>query len=118
MQHSRLVRPRCRQRHFKRICDISRLHRGTELPADDVTREVIQNGRQIHPAPANDLEVGELGLPQLVYRRRFISELAGCLHHDKGRTGDQVIGFKQAIHRAFRDKIALGISELHRQFAR
>ena len=38
-------------------------HRGAQFPSYDVTREVIQDGRQIKPAPANDLEIGEIGLP-------------------------------------------------------
>ncbi len=40
----------------------------------------------IHPTPVNNFDVGEVGLPHLVYSCRFITELIGRLHHDKGWT--------------------------------
>ena len=43
--------------------DILGLHRRAKLPGDDVAREVVEYGRQIKPAPADDLEIGEVGLP-------------------------------------------------------
>jgi hypothetical protein len=52
-------------------------HRGAQLPGDDVAREVVENGRQIEPAPADDLEIGEVGLPELVGRRGLVLELIG-----------------------------------------
>ena len=45
---------------------VLRLHRCTQLPGDDVAREVVEHCRQVVPAPADDLQVGEVGLPQLV----------------------------------------------------
>jgi hypothetical protein len=51
------VKPRCRQRHFQRIGDIASIHRRGQLPSHDVAREVIEDGRQIEPAPAGDFEI-------------------------------------------------------------
>ena len=45
--------------------DVLRFHRGAELPGDNEAREVVQHGGEIVPAP-RDLEVGEIGLPELV----------------------------------------------------
>ena len=49
------------QREVERILDICCGHVCAQLPADDVAREIVQNGRQIHPAPTDDLEVGKIG---------------------------------------------------------
>src|SRR5215469_9004219 len=38
---------------------------GVQLPSDDVTREVVKDGRKIEPAPTDDLQIGEIGLPKL-----------------------------------------------------
>ncbi len=35
--------------------------------------------RQVEPSPADDLEIGEVGLPELVGRRRLVLELVGGL---------------------------------------
>src|SRR3954451_10788211 len=47
----------------------------TELPGDNVAREVVQYRAEINPAPAGHLEIGEVGLPKLVRRCRLILEL-------------------------------------------
>src|SRR5271170_1565228 len=100
------------------IRDILGLHRRTELPGDDVAREVVEDCRQIKPAPADDLEVGEVGLPELIGCGSLILEFVGCLDHDEGRTRNQVVRLEQSIHRGFRDKIAFGIGEACGEFAR
>src|SRR3954447_15578186 len=41
--------------------DVGGAHGGTKPPGHDVTREVVEHGGQIVPAPASDLEVGEVG---------------------------------------------------------
>ena len=48
---------RC-QRHIQRVGDVFGAHIAAQPPGDDVAREVVEHGGQIHPAPANDLEVG------------------------------------------------------------
>ena len=76
------------------------------------------DGRQVEPAPADDLELGEVGLPELVGRRRLVRELLRGLHHDEGWAGDQIMSLEQPIDRCLRDKIALGVGKPHRQFPR
>ena len=36
-------------------------------------------GREIEPTPADDLEVGEVGLPELVWRGGLVGELLGYI---------------------------------------
>ena len=44
-----------------------------ELPGDDVAGEVVKDRGQVEPAPTDDLEVGEVGLPELVGRAVVLS---------------------------------------------
>ena len=81
---------------------IFRLHRRAELPGDDVSREAIQDRGQIVPTPADDLEVGEVGLPHLVRRGRLVTELVGGLDHDEGGAGDQIMRFEEPVTSAIR----------------
>jgi hypothetical protein len=74
-----LVEPRSRQRQIERGGDIVAAHRGAELPGDDVAGEVVEHGREIIPAPAGDLQVGEVGLPELVGRRGLVRNSDGAL---------------------------------------
>src|SRR6201982_1732199 len=50
-----------------RIGHVSCRHGGAQLPGQDVAREGIEHGGQIEPAPADDLRIGEVGLPKLVW---------------------------------------------------
>src|SRR3954454_4234305 len=92
-------------------------HGRTEFPGDDETGEVVEHGGEIIPAPADDLEAGEVGLPQLVGRRGLVLELLGRLDDDVGGAGDQVVRFQQSIDRGLRDEVLFLIGEAHRQFA-
>src|SRR5882724_2337854 len=85
-----LIRPGSLQRQVERGGDILGLHRRAQLPGDDIAREVVEHARQIEPAPADDLQVGEVGLPELVWRRGLVLELVGRLHDDVGGAGDQI----------------------------
>lgn len=80
--------------------------------------KVVQYGRQIEPAPAGALEVGEVGLPELVRGRGFGVELVGGLDHHEGQAGDQVMRFEQAVDGHLGDEIALLLGEAHGQLAR
>src|SRR3954452_2519573 len=82
------INPRGLQRQVQRLCDVSDLHRRTELPGDNVAREVVQYRAEVKPAPTDHFEIGEVDLPKLVRRRRLVLELTGGLHDDVGRTGD------------------------------
>ena len=69
-------------------------------------------GRQVHPAPSNDLQVGKIGLLLLIDGGGLVLKLAGGLHDDEGRTSDQVMGLEKPVNTGLRDEVALrlGIS--------
>ena len=87
------------------------------LPKDDVAAVPVQNCAEAKPAPTKDLDIGEVGLPERVNRGCLIFELIGRLEHDKCRASDQIMGFRHAIYRGFRDKIPLLVREYLRQLA-
>ena len=68
------------------------LHGNAELPGDDVSGIVVQDGRQIEPAPADHFEIGDVGLPQLIYGR--------CLFPERIIDLDGGKGYHQRIHGA------------------
>ena len=88
-----------RQRQIERGGDVLRLHGRTELPGDNEAREVVQHGGEIVLTPAGDLEIGEVGLPELVGRRGLVLELLGRFDDDVGRAGDKIVRFQQRIDR-------------------
>ncbi len=98
--------------------DVQRFHRRAELPGDNEAREVAQHGGEVAPAPARDLEIGEVGLPELVGRRGLVLEFLGRFDDDVGRTGDKIVRFQEPIDRRLRDKIFCLVGEAHRQFPR
>jgi hypothetical protein len=53
------VAARCLQGQLEGLRHIVRPHGRAQLPGDDVAGVVVEDGRQIEPAPADDLEVGE-----------------------------------------------------------
>ena len=75
-----------------------RPHVGAELPRDDVAAVIVQDRAEIEPTPAQYLDVGEVGLPKLIDRSRFVFELTGCFDDDEGRAGDQIMRLQHAIH--------------------
>ena len=80
------------QRQVERVLHIGCCHAGAELPGDDVPGEVIEDGREIEPAPADHLQIGKVSLPELVRRGCLVTERVSRFHDDKSRTGDQVMG--------------------------
>ena len=93
-----LIKARGFQRKIERVLDIRCAHSRTQLPGDDVAREVIQDRRQIEPASADYLQIGEVRLPELVGRGRLVRELTSSFHHDEGWAGDQVMRLQQPIN--------------------
>jgi hypothetical protein len=113
-----LIQPAFGQHQIQRIGDVLRLHRHAELPGDDIARVVVQDGRQIIPAPTSDLQIGEVRLPKLVWSRRLFPELIRRLDHDIGGASDQILRLEKTINRCPRHKIALLIREQNRQLTR
>jgi len=111
VQHRGAVAARGLEGEVQRVGDVLGAHVGAQLPGDNVAREVVEHGRQIHPAPSDDLEVGKIGLPHLVRSRGLGVERIGGLDDDIGRAGDQVVGLQQAINRDFRHEVALLVGE-------
>jgi hypothetical protein len=97
MNDARRRGPRCLQRKLQCVGHILGFHRRAQLPGDDVAREVVEDRRQVEPAPANDLQIGEVGLPQLIGRRRLVLELIGRLDDDEGWAGNQVPCLEQTV---------------------
>ena len=80
--------------------------------------EKSQHGREIVPAPPRDLEIGEVGPPELVGRRGLVPEFLGRFDDDVSRAGDKIVRFQKPIDRRLRDKIFCLVREAHRQFPR
>ena len=60
------IAARGREGEVQRIGDVAGTHGGAELPRDDEAAVVIEDRREVEPTPADDLEMGEVGLPELV----------------------------------------------------
>ena len=85
------------QRQFQRVGHICGLHRRAKLPGDDVSAVVVEDGREIKPTPADDPQVCEVGLPELVRPDCLVPELIGRADHYVGRGRDQILGAENAI---------------------
>ena len=95
-----LVTSRRRQSQVQRVGDILSPHVRAKLPRDDIAAVIIEDCAEIEPAPADDLQIGEVGLPKLVDGRRLVFELAGRVNHDEGGTGDQIVRLQDPIRRS------------------
>jgi len=115
VQHRGAVAAGGCQGEVQRVGHVLGAHVGAQLPGDDVAREVVEHGRQVHPAPPDDLEVGKVGLPHLVRSGGFGVELVGRLDHNIGRAGDQVMGLEQPVNRGLGHEVALLVGEAHGQ---
>ena len=72
-------------------------HVCAEFPRDDVPAVIVQDRAEIEPPPADDLHIGEVGLPTLIDGCGLVFELAGRLDHNEGRAGDQVVRLQYPI---------------------
>lgn len=94
------------QREVERVGHIFGFHRGAELPRDNITAVIIQDGAEVKPpllqqrasGTTDNLEIGETGLPKLVGACGFIAELIGRLHHDMRRRRYQIFCLQDAIN--------------------
>src|SRR3954464_1852792 len=89
MNHLGLVEAGGSQGEGQRVGDVFCPHSRTQLASDDVAGEVIEYGGQVEPTPADDFQISEIGLPQLIGCGGLVLELIGSLDHDEGRTGDE-----------------------------
>jgi hypothetical protein len=79
---------------------------------------VVEDRGEIEPPPAHDLEIGEVGLPELVGPGGLVLELVRGTDHDMRRRGDEVLGLEDAVRRGFRDEVSLLVGVLDRQLPR
>ena len=63
MNDARRFTARGRQGILQRCGDVAGRHRHAEPPGHDVAAEIIEDCAEIIPTSANDLQVGEVGLP-------------------------------------------------------
>ena len=92
------------------------LHRGAELPGNDVAAVIVEDDAEIKTAPADDLEIGEFGLLKLVGLSGLVAELGCRLDHYLRRGRDEVLGLENRIGRGLRDKIAFLVGVFDRHF--
>ena len=95
-----LVTPRGFQSQIQRIGHVSCPHIGAELPRDDVAAVIVEDRAEIEPTPPKDLDIGKIGLPELVDRCDFAYELTGNLDDDEGRACDKIMCFQYSIRRS------------------
>ena len=60
-----LVAARRRKSQLNGVCHVLGPHGRAELPSNDIPAVIVQDRAEVIPAPADDLEVGEVGLPHL-----------------------------------------------------
>ena len=70
---------RC-SRQFDRVYYVLSAHVCGELPCNDVAAVIIQDCTEIIPTPADNLEVGEAGLPPLSYGKLMIERQNTASH--------------------------------------
>ena len=81
-----------RPRQVQRLRHVRGLHRRPQRPGHNVARGVIQHRGQGVPAPADDLQGGEVRLPELVRSMRRMLERFPGRQQAEGRARNQVIG--------------------------
>lgn len=58
---------------------------------------IVHEDAGVEPAPADDLQVSEVGLPYLVRLRCLVPEFISGRQNYLSRTGNQVVGLEDAI---------------------
>jgi len=69
----RLVAARGGQSHIQRVGHVFGSHRAAQPPGDDVAGVIVEHGREIHPAPVDDFEVGKMSYDFASVQLRFRS---------------------------------------------
>jgi hypothetical protein len=107
MTHPDRFQPSLVQCQLQGLFNVLRLHTAGEPTGNDVAGVIVQDGGQVIPAPVvEDLELGEVRLPQLMYSPCGLFELVAGRHHLEDRALDQVKALQDAIYAGFRDEIA------------
>jgi len=90
------------KRQLQGLFNVLRAHGAGQPPGYDVAGVIVEDRRQVVPAPVvEDLELGEVGLPELVYPPGGLFELVPSRHHLEDRALDQVEALQDAIHARF-----------------
>jgi len=95
--YNRVIAARGCQSQLNRIRHVFSPHVGAKLPSNDIATVIIEDRAEVIPTPANDLEVGKVGLPHLVYGNGFIFELGGSFDHHMGWCSDQISDLQNAV---------------------
>jgi len=96
-----LVATGCLQGQIKRVSYILSPHVCAKFPRDNVAAVVVEDRAEIEPPPAQNFEISEVCLPQLVDGCGFVFELARRRYNDEGRAGDQIVCLQYPIRRSF-----------------
>lgn len=97
MQHRGSVTSGGLEGKVQRVSHILSQHDGAQFPGNDIAREVVEHGRQVHPVSPDDLEVGEVRLPHFVRPRVLGVELIGSLDDDIGWADNQIMGLQPGV---------------------
>lgn len=78
---------------------------------------IVEDRAEIKPTPAENLEAGEVGPPELVDGSDLVFELIGRLYHDEGKTGEKIMCFQGPICRSLWYQVTFLLCERHGQFS-
>jgi hypothetical protein len=87
--------------------DIPGTHGGAQPPGNDVAAVIVEDRREIEPTPADDLQIGEVGLPELVRPGGLLVELICRADHGEGWAGDEVMCLQKPVDTGLGDEVAL-----------
>ncbi len=96
MHNGCLIASRSLQSQVQRVGHIRGLRRRAKFPRDDVAAVIIEDRAEVKPAPTNDLEIGEVGLPKFIWTRCLVPELISRADHHMGRCCEQILSTKNA----------------------
>ncbi len=86
------------QSYLQGVLNIQGGHSVGQLESQNEAGIIIQNGGQVIPTPPRDLEISEVGLPQLIHSCGRVLEGVRGFDHCEGWTFDQVVTLQDAIH--------------------
>jgi len=105
-----------RQRWFSVGAEASARRRWLHWRRPGARFSIPPGSRWNHP-PSENLEIGEVSLPELVGPRGLFPELIGRLHHDMRRCRDQILCLQNPVNVRFRYKILPLVGVFHGRLA-